>query len=287
MQAYPTREELSSAAVAYADAGFRVFPLFPISANNNCTCRNPNCQDAGKHPAVRDWPNAATNDLAIVRKWWATRPCGIGLATGPYTVIDFDLYKNPDAIRELNLPPTRVCITGGGGEHWYYKTPPNTEITNSADKLLHGVDVRGSGGYVVLPPSPHVSGALYEWEDPFVPFTELPQILVEKLRAPERPKRDVLPSRLDSYRDPTMASIAGAMHRVGIAPGDIEYFLLYWNRQHCVPPKPERVVSKIVKSITNKYMTLSEKQQLAQQEANNNDQRILARKLEKSHPEKQ
>jgi hypothetical protein len=48
-------------------------------------------------------------------------------------------------------PPTWTVKTGGGGLHYYFNLPPDVEIRNSADKLGRGLDVRGEGGYVLLP----------------------------------------------------------------------------------------------------------------------------------------
>lgn len=35
---------------------------------------------------------------------------------------------------------------------------------------LPGIDPHADGGYIVAPPSVHVSGARYEWLDPHVPI---------------------------------------------------------------------------------------------------------------------
>jgi hypothetical protein len=54
---------------------------------------------------------------------------------------------------------------GGGSKHRYYRTPPKKEIRNRQGwNGIQGLDVRGSGGYVVLPGSTHlVTGKRYEW----------------------------------------------------------------------------------------------------------------------------
>lgn len=241
--------DLSTVAEAYADAGWPVFPLWPISRDGLCCCSKPNCEDAGKHPATRHGHNDATNNLEIVRGWWQRNPrYGIGLATGQLTVIDFDLYKNPDALAEFpyNLPKTRVALTGGGGEHWYYRNTSGQIIRNNSERLGAGIDVRGTGGYVVAPPSPHMSGRDYEWEDAFVPIAEIPSELVAALGE----QRREIPNVLTSHRNPTMAQIAGALRRVGCNEEHLYVMLAAFNKGFCFPPKSEREVDRIAKSIS-------------------------------------
>ena len=54
-------------------------------------------------------------------------------------------------------------ITGGGGEHYYYRAPKGAAIRNNVGKLGEGLDLRGVGGYVIAPPSLHISGHPYVW----------------------------------------------------------------------------------------------------------------------------
>jgi hypothetical protein len=53
--------------------------------------------------------------------------------------------------------------TGGGGIHVFFRYPRETVIRNSAGMLGPGLDVRGEGGYVVVPPSR--TRGLYRWVD--------------------------------------------------------------------------------------------------------------------------
>ena len=69
-----------------------------------------------------------------------------------------------------DLPRTLRARTGGGGLHLFYAAPPNVRVANTAGRLpgvsrpLPGIDLRGDGGYVVVPPSVHASGRLYRWD---------------------------------------------------------------------------------------------------------------------------
>jgi hypothetical protein len=53
--------------------------------------------------------------------------------------------------------------TGGGGVHVFFRYPAEKEVRNSAGWLGSGLDVRGEGGYVVVPPNR--TQRVYEWID--------------------------------------------------------------------------------------------------------------------------
>lgn len=164
------------AALAYARRGWRVFPLHGI-ANGVCTCGRPDCGSAGKHPLVRRGLYEATTDTRVIKEWWrGWRSANIGVATGAESgivVIDIDLpaaYDSLDTVIEQAPPLTLTGLTGGGGVHLVYGSK-DIELGNSAGRLpgvdddLPGIDLRGNGGYVVVPPSVHRSGARYAWLD--------------------------------------------------------------------------------------------------------------------------
>jgi hypothetical protein len=61
------------------------------------------------------------------------------------------------------LPETRVVHTGGDGLHFYFEHP-GIHTRSSAGKLGPGLDFRGDGGYVLLPPSVHAKNRTYTWQ---------------------------------------------------------------------------------------------------------------------------
>lgn len=143
---------LASAALWYASVGLPVFPLQPRS----------------KIPYVRSHGfKDATLDPAQIQAWWQTAPdANIGIATGHrIDVIDID---GPDGNVSLtriidDLPPRFgwVSTPRPGGRHFYV---PATGRGNDAH-ILPGVDYRGTGGYVVAPPSVTDQGS-YRWIRP-------------------------------------------------------------------------------------------------------------------------
>lgn len=182
------------AALDYAGRGWRVFPLHGI-VNGRCTCGRPECSSPGKHPLVSRGLHEATTDAGVVGEWWRQwRSANIGVATGAgsgVVVVDVDLpaaLASLGPLADLRLPPTLTGLTGGGGIHLVFSS--NDEVLgNSAGRLpgldvgLPGVDLRGNGGYIVVPPSAHQRGARYEWLDPDV----VPVPAPDWLKEPERP----------------------------------------------------------------------------------------------------
>jgi putative DNA primase/helicase len=57
-----------------------------------------------------------------------------------------------------------MTITPRGGRHLIFAWDNGVEIRNSTGKVGQGIDVRGEGGYVCLPPSRRADGALYQWD---------------------------------------------------------------------------------------------------------------------------
>jgi hypothetical protein len=120
-----------------------------------------------------------------ILRWWRQWPdANIGIPTGERTglvVLDVDpRHGGMDSLEQLQhqhgrLPVTRTAQTGGGGLHYWYAYPQGGgRIIKNATNLdgFSGIDLRGTGGYIVVPPSRHESGRCYCWlrEEPLAPF---------------------------------------------------------------------------------------------------------------------
>src|SRR3954451_2198737 len=159
-----------------------------------CGCGSPQCRNAAKHPhrlAQRGLRDASLDEMRV-RSWWEAAPtANIAITTGDIIVLDVDQRHNGYAsLRKLEgrlgaMPPTLRVITGGGGEHYYFRAPKGADIRNSAGKLGEGLDVRAHGGYVIGPGSTHISGRAYEWSvdgDPDeVGLADLPEPLAREI----------------------------------------------------------------------------------------------------------
>ncbi len=235
------------AALAYASWGWYVFPL----AN-------------GKEPLTMHGVLDASREAMRIWSWWSRWPrANIALACGPSQIVVIDIDPQHGGMetwvqlrRQLDLSDDSVqCLSGGGGLHLYYRAPHNAEVRNSAGLLGPGIDVRGKGGYVVLPPSVHPSGQRYRWEAGHhpedIPLLPLPQALVERLRqhrtrgAATLSDNDIIP---EGQRNLTLTSLGGGMRRQGFSYSAILAALLAENLERCRPPLPESEVRHIASS---------------------------------------
>lgn len=182
--------------IRIAAEGHRVFP----------------CAES-KRPLVDAWPDVATTDPDVIADWWTRYPAALvghptgmrgPLATcstepssydpGPYVpgpgrrwcevVIDVDVKdgaRGRESLAELErvvgpLPPTPTVRTRSGGEHRYYWTA--AKIRNGASRIgerrAPGVDVRGDGGFVIVPPSTGYEWTTSSWLEGGADLAELP-----------------------------------------------------------------------------------------------------------------
>ena len=135
------------------------------------------------------------------------------------------------------LPRTVESLTGGGGQHLYFRHP-GTRVPSRP--VASGLDLKGDGGIVVSPPSIHVTGRAYVWESGSAPsdvaIADMPAWLVRAaLDAPEagvgahRTARELAPRTAAERRD-----FAALWHEVGVtlSPGDNYYQCPFHDDRH-------------------------------------------------------
>lgn len=277
-----SENNLLNAALLYARAGFRVFPL----------------EAKGKKPLVPKWKENATTDEKQIRSLWAQYPsANIGLATGEntresglfLTVIDLDNKpeKNVNGFKTLYewqqengaLPETISVKTGSGGFHFYYFTEKRYSIGADILGTGSGVDFRASGGYVVAPPSVHKNGNCYEWQSEFKPENiARADSLLEKLLTKE--KKTPAPRAVQSRtfkavtlsgnpadraiqrlglsfgigaRNDNLFKLTASMQASGFADEVILSELERVNKELCTEPLPANELQTIAKSALERY----------------------------------
>ena len=190
-------------------------PLIPLHGINlktmTCTCsQKEKCKSPGKHPKLKSgWKDIGMFEmqkhLKVDKLYEINKPnqhvynfgalCGLpNKESGKFlVVVDVD-HKDPwslEIIQKL-IASNQISFgyrTGSGGLHlWYYS---DVQIRNSIKTIHPNIDIKGIGGYVVIPGSVHVGsgGNLYDFqrEAPYEqhihkPILDLPSCLKEAIQ---------------------------------------------------------------------------------------------------------
>ena len=184
------QRRLVEVAVRYAAHGWPVLPLHTPEPRRGCSCRGASsCTSPGKHPRTRNGVHDASTDPDQVRNWWTQWPsANVGVATGSASgllVLDVDLPHGPTSLEDLEasysrLPATCEQRTGSGGRQLLVTSGGDSTMLGNRTAIRPGIDVRGEGGYIVVPPSRHHSGSRYCWTQRMSPV-HAPEWLVALL----------------------------------------------------------------------------------------------------------
>lgn len=264
--------ERAKKALAYAKLGISVLPLHGVN-ERGCGCNNLDCSSPGKHPATKNGLSDASTDEHTVTEWFK-RPglLNIGGRTGEFFwVLDVDADKGGlESLARLEaehgpLDAAWVCHTGGGGRHYYFL---GVGPKNSTSKLAPGLDVRGTGGYVVLPPSDHSSGQKYRWDKERRPFykelTPAPAWLFDAVMAlqavpasvpvPERKGKTLerVKGAPEGQRNDTIFRLASSLRGQGVELAEALEMCRY-SAANCSPPLPQNECDNIVRGVYERY----------------------------------
>lgn len=203
-------------ALEYAAHGIPVFPC-----------------GVDKRPLTPHGFKDAITDPETIRQWWAQYPAAmIGMPTGPASdvfVIDVDRHGQVDGEASLKaleaqfgpLPSTKSHATPSDGRHLIFQYPVGREVRNTASKIGPGLDVRGEGGYVILPPSVNSAGTPYSVLDASLPMPS-PEWLLDSVSSPPKAEHRPTPQprhyhggNLHPY---VRAAVDGELQAVAAAP---------------------------------------------------------------------
>jgi hypothetical protein len=232
---------LSTFGQAALECGRSGWPVFP-------------CEARGKKPLTPHGLKDATTDEEKIRAWWTQWPdANIGHRTGQQVVLDVDGPEGESALTELqakhSLLPETLSARTGKGRHLYFAAN-GTRVRNSAGKLGPHLDIRGEGGYVIVPPSIHESGNRYEWVNK-AKAAILPTWVAALVAEPASPQARATSADAkipEGQRNEHLASLAGSMRRRGMSQAAIEAALLKENTERLAPPLPESEVRRIATS---------------------------------------
>ena len=158
-------------AKLYRQLGLQAVPSYsPLESNN------------WKRPMLSTWKEFESTPVPDSQfdKWFGwdgthKSKTNIGLITGQCSsgafILDVDSHKHPEAqewlvnlLDSYNDSHRLTCPTqqtGGGGFQYLLRAPEGW--TPPTIKTPIGIDIRGQGGFAVMPPSRHDSGGEYQW----------------------------------------------------------------------------------------------------------------------------
>lgn len=235
------------------------------------------CQAGRKKPATERGFHDASLDPALVARWFADgSKYNVAIPTGAVSggwVLDIDPGKGGNEslaklIEGIAMPPTPIARTGRGGLHYWWAMPEGRKV-KSTTNLMPGVDIRGDGGYVVVPPSTLPEGA-YEWVvAPWeVPFAECPTDLLKRLDKGYQMGKDpdygdsksgagfdiegALRGVPEGQRDETLFKLASRLRADNVGK-DSAITMLEMAAGNCTPPMDPATARKKVEWVYEKY----------------------------------
>jgi Bifunctional DNA primase/polymerase, N-terminal/Primase C terminal 1 (PriCT-1) len=260
---------LERVALAFAEHGYHVFP---------CTPRD-------KLPRIpageggRGFKDANTDEGAILRWWdrWPTANVGVACGASKLVALDIDSKSGADpreVIDGLELHDYPTILTGEapdrcerypnslsgvrGAQVWF-----GGELPTVKEATLPGVEIRGTGSYVMAPGSIHPSGVPYELpsRQRLPPAANLPAIpdrvtaiaVIEPAakngRTPPEVWTNMLNGINEGSRHRSLLRLIGHLLRRYIDPDLTAGLAHAVNRQCCLPPLPAGDVDKLVEDV--------------------------------------
>ncbi len=250
-------------ALELASIGWYIFPIWGtvlLEGRTECLCSGHSedtRKSIGKHPMFNGGHNKATVDQAQIEMWWNKHPnANVGVACGQlsgFCVLDIDPDNGGnETLNKYPEPPTTVeAISGSGGSHYFYKYKKG--LPTGAGSLGNGIDIKSDGGYIIVSPSTHKSGGVYEWITDQSPLemnlAEPPLWMFKKV---EKKNLELMKNIGKGKRNSDLTSFAGKLRSTGLGLQEIMASLLEINRRRCKPPLPDDDVITIAHS-TERY----------------------------------
>jgi hypothetical protein len=186
------------------------------------------------------------------------RRANVGAVTGKVSglvVLDADGPSGLTSLKAIGTTAkTWVSRTGRleGGWQQFHRHPGNGTTIGNRAGLRPGLDVRGDGGYVILPPSLHASGRRYEWitapqQTELAPMSDALLKLILTLEPAASPTAGDVIS--EGRRDDTLYRLGRSLVARGLTPQSIEVALLEENRRRCRPPLADSHVREIARHV--------------------------------------
>lgn len=226
----------------YIDQGWSILPVKPSE----------------KRPYMTNWlqyqHTRATKEMAD--SWFTSLTgAGVGMVTGRISgvvVLDVESYCSIPIDELLRRYPTQmISRTGTGGYHLFYLYPNGVSKIANRVGIFEGADIRADGGFIVLPPTRHPNGKLYEWVKKG-PLGVFPKALLDIQSQPKVQGDGWITEALrgvsEGGRNDACARLAGYFFHKGLNADIVEALLTEWNERND-PPLPMREIRTTIKSI--------------------------------------
>lgn len=226
----------------YIDQGWSILPVKPSE----------------KRPYMTNWlqyqHTKATKEMA--NSWFTSLTgAGVGMVTGRISgvvVLDVESYCSIPIDELLRRYPTQmISRTGTGGYHLFYLYPNGISKIANRVGIFEGADIRADGGFIVLPPTRHPNGKLYEWVKKG-PLGVFPKALLDIQSQPKAQGDGWITEALrgvsEGGRNDACARLAGYFFHKGLNADIVEALLTEWNERND-PPLPMREMRTTIKSI--------------------------------------
>ena len=259
--------------------GWPIVPDHRPMKDGACSCRDADCDSIGKHPRIFDWPRKASRDPKQLDSWFRRFYKNSNMSfvvPDDIAVLDVDYrYGADELLEELvgeygDFYTDGHTVRTGGGIHVYFRAAhPVSSAVNlfgqwiGERRGMSGLELKGPGGKIMLPPSLHRSGVVYEWMDARPESVESFPYLPDWLRGAGASSgagnvgtnwKGVLRDGdmvLESMRDLTMTAIIGGLRRYNDHDTTVREMLEIMcelNVRQFVPPLRHRQVVKCWRS---------------------------------------
>ncbi len=257
-----TDNKVLTAALKYYDMGWCILPA----------------KKGEKHPIIpwKEYQYKRPTREQII-EWFKDGNYNIFLVAGKISgicIVDVDVTENGGFTGEADelirkLPLTLLSITGRKGHHYFFKYPNDKELGNFVGKIP-GIDFRGEGGGVILPPSIHQNGSEYFFD--ITEDIELCNLLEMICDFPYELFKDcfeLIGNRVSSIetnyqlategkRNSILMSHAGTIFRqFADRPELARLLVLGLNQKICNPPLPEEEIEKTILASISRYHPLN------------------------------
>lgn len=226
-------KKIVTAALAYAQAGWRVHPLKRNS----------------KEPLLKNWPDKASSDPEVIKRWFKNNPDSNlgGIPPDNVFVIDIDGADGKESYKSLGFEALTAKVMTPRGSHRYY----SGSISKSKIGILKGLDLIGGDGtrYLVLPPS-QIKGVMYQWNK----RDHISALKMDYLKTIERhlsSSKNIMSGSgqvSEGSRNDAIFKIACTLRRRGIDDDLVRNVLIKINKAICETPLPESEILNIVQS---------------------------------------